>query len=195
MEKSWSGLRKKLEQDYLCEPLRGRIQYFLTHYHHAPDHYGRFCVRVDGKEVLEANPYNESYIFALANELQKARNIPPRKWDGKKMLYTEENRQIEKEAAEIAVNNGQMDIWQVMNAIEIYSHSKIQDSIYSENALVRLFAILDRRVGKRTLRNLAKIGKISTTDSTTSYQFKNQPEWLNFFYAIRLEAEGIIVLS
>lgn len=25
---SWSGIRRKLEQDYLCPALRGRIQYF-----------------------------------------------------------------------------------------------------------------------------------------------------------------------
>lgn len=47
---TWSGLRKELEQDRLCPALRGRVQYFATHYHGAPDDYGRVCVRVDGKE-------------------------------------------------------------------------------------------------------------------------------------------------
>lgn len=30
---SWSGIRRKLEQDYLCPALRGRIQYFAATYH------------------------------------------------------------------------------------------------------------------------------------------------------------------
>ena len=52
MSNSWSGVRKRLERDLLCEKLRGRVQYFLTHYHGAPDNYGRFAVRLDGKEIL-----------------------------------------------------------------------------------------------------------------------------------------------
>ena len=56
---SWSGVRVRLEKDLLCEKLRGRIQYFLTHYHGAPDQYGRFCVRLDGKEIIFANPYHD----------------------------------------------------------------------------------------------------------------------------------------
>ena len=49
MSKSWSSIRKRLEQDLLCEKLRGRVQYFRTIYHGAPDEYGRFAVRVDGQ--------------------------------------------------------------------------------------------------------------------------------------------------
>lgn len=59
MSESWSGIRKRLEQDLLCEKLRGRVQFFRTIYHGAPDEYGRFAVRVDGKEIFQANPYNE----------------------------------------------------------------------------------------------------------------------------------------
>ena len=29
---TWSGIRNKLENDYLCPALRGRIQYFATSY-------------------------------------------------------------------------------------------------------------------------------------------------------------------
>ena len=54
---TWSGLRKELEEDRLCLALRGRVQYFATHYHGAPDDYGRVCVRVDGKEYAHGNPY------------------------------------------------------------------------------------------------------------------------------------------
>mgnify|MGYP000387023834 CR=1 FL=1 len=30
---TWSGIRNKLENDYLCPALRGHIQYFATSYH------------------------------------------------------------------------------------------------------------------------------------------------------------------
>ena len=64
---TWSALRKELEEDRLCPALRGRVQYFATHYHGAPDDYGRVCVRVDGKEYLlvtagaEGTAYTEPY--------------------------------------------------------------------------------------------------------------------------------------
>lgn len=58
MGKSWSGLRKELEEELICESLKGRVQYFLTHYHGAPDNYGRVAVRVDGNEIIHGNPYS-----------------------------------------------------------------------------------------------------------------------------------------
>jgi len=63
-------------------------------------------------------------------------------------------------------------------ALEVYRNQDIQYSIYSHNPIVRMFAILDRRIGKRTLQNL----KTSVQD---------QPEWLRQFYLLRLNAENI----
>lgn len=57
MANSWSGLRQQLETEYLCPKLRGRVQYFLTHYTDAHDDYGRIAIRVDGVERLRANPF------------------------------------------------------------------------------------------------------------------------------------------
>ena len=71
MAQSWSAVRKRLEQDLLCERLRGRVQYFMTLYHNAPDRYGRFSVRVDGKELLQANPYNEVIIDEIEEKINR----------------------------------------------------------------------------------------------------------------------------
>ena len=49
---TWSGIRNKLESDYLCPALRGHIQYFATSYSKSADHEGRAAIRVDGVEVL-----------------------------------------------------------------------------------------------------------------------------------------------
>ena len=38
---TWSGIRNKLENDYLCPALRGHIQYFATSYSKSADHEGR----------------------------------------------------------------------------------------------------------------------------------------------------------
>ena len=54
---TWSGIRNKLENDYLCPALRGRIQYFATSYWESHDQTGRAAIRLDGVEVLRSNYY------------------------------------------------------------------------------------------------------------------------------------------
>jgi len=54
----------------------------------------------------------------------------------------------------------------------------INKAVENINPLVRMFAVLDRRVGKRTLVKL----KLSVD---------RQPEWLRYFYLLRLSAENI----
>ena len=54
---TWSGIRNKLEHDYLCLALRGRIQYFATSYWESHDQTGRAAIRLDGVEVLRSNYY------------------------------------------------------------------------------------------------------------------------------------------
>lgn len=66
----------------------------------------------------------------------------------------------------------------MLAAIDVYMDElTIDEALSSENPLVRLFAVLDRRVGKRRLPQLAAA-------------MKDEPEWLRFFYRLRLEAEG-----
>ena len=178
-DKSWSGLRKVLEQDFLCPALRGRVQYFLTHYHGAPDNYGRFCIRVDGQEYVMANPYTfwQKGYETLEAEIKRERGVPPREWTAHGMLHEAENEAVEEEVRRIAQTDGVFDIWDVMRAIETYRESPISESLASPVPLIRLLAYLDRRVGKRTLVQLKK--NVS------------EPDWLCFFLQLRLKAEGL----
>ena len=64
------------------------------------------------------------------------------------------------------------------DALEKYRNQSIKDSINSENPLERMFAILDRRIGKRTIAHI--------NDS-----LEKQPEWLQIFYRLRLDSESI----
>lgn len=56
---TWSGIRHKMETEYLAESLRGHIQYFVTTYSRSPDHEGRASIRFDGEEILSGNYYNQ----------------------------------------------------------------------------------------------------------------------------------------
>ena len=50
---TWSGIRKKLESEYLAESLKGEISYFATSYSRSPDHEGRAAIRYKGKEIIK----------------------------------------------------------------------------------------------------------------------------------------------
>lgn len=180
MGKSWSGLRKEIEENFICDSLKGRVKYFLTHYHGAPGKYGRVCVRVDSKEVVHGNPYDfyaKGYHFEEL-KIKKKLNIPNRKYTCKGFLYDEENVTIENMVQEMAHKDGVFEIYDFTNAIFEYKNSNIIDSVNSKNMLVRMFAVLDRRIGKRTLLKLIS-------------EVENQPDWLTVFYKLRLDAEGI----
>ena len=62
-------------------------------------------------------------------------------------------------------------------ALEMYRNQNIQKSVFSENPIVRMFAVFDRRIGKATLR------KIQDT-------IEDQPEWLHQLYLLRITAEN-----
>jgi len=77
-----------------------------------------------------------------------------------------------------ALNKGGFGHFAFYNAFHSYSNSSIEDSLAAPDPVIRLFAILDKRVGKRRLKKIVS-------------EVGNQPEWLQFFYRLRLEADGI----
>ncbi|MEA5050806.1 MAG: hypothetical protein VB021_04955 [Oscillospiraceae bacterium] len=157
----WSAIRHKLESDYLAESLRGHIQYYATSYSRSPDHEGRAAIRLDGKEIISGCYYNNWF---------KAELFPRDE--------TYENR-IHCEFAymdDTAIQLGVFDQRCFYEAFDIFDNQSIQDSLNSDNAIVRVFAVLDRRVGKRTL---IRLGETIDREDTT---FKE-------FFSIRAAAE------
>ena len=62
---TWSGIRNKLEHDYLCPALRGRIQYFAASYRESHDQTGRAAIRLNGVEVLRSGRVKIFSHFSL----------------------------------------------------------------------------------------------------------------------------------
>ena len=145
---TWSGIRHKLEQDYLAEALRGRIQYFATTYSGSPDHEGRAAIRLDGEEIVRGNYYNQ--------------------WLKAAQPFMDET----------ALEWGLFDQRSFYQAFAEFDNQSIEESLASENLLVQIMALLDRRVGKRRLRAMGA-------------SMQTEAPILKFFYTLRLEAEGI----
>ena len=155
-----------MEQDFLCAALKGRIRYFTTRYRKAHDGYGRVAILVDGKEVVnmpftvEDKGYAEVYSHK-PSETGKS--------------YAELHQEVKIKYNEA----GLFYPGDFGTALDSYLSNPISDSLKSDDWLVRLLAILDRRVGKRTLLKLK-------SDIT------QLPPWLQEFYHLRFESESLL---
>lgn len=160
---TWSGIRKKLESDYLAECLRGRIQYFATTYRESHDREGRAAILLDGKEIISGGYYKKRSV---------ADSIP--KDDKYEKRMREEFAFID----DTALRLGVFDQRCFYCSFDEFDNQSIEESLKSDDLIVRIFAILDRRVGKRRL--LAMKNAIS-----------EEPAVFQRFYEIRSTAEGL----
>lgn len=156
--KSWKYLNGQLT-DSLCEGLRGRVTYFLTRYHEVHNAYGRAAIRLDGKEIAEFMWIN---MYIEEGECGKL-------WE--KNAPKEEFRKMRRGLAE----KGILSEGDFLLAATDFLQMPIADALDSENYIIKIFAIMDKRVGKRTLQRLAN-----------SEEYKSYPDWVRQFYELRL---------
>ncbi len=156
---SWSGMRRYLEQEMLAEPLKGRITYACTTYP-GMDGCKLFEIRVDGKTAQRF-----SMETAAKDAAEGQKDLPLWQAYGAQKGLPASGKNAHDDEAFAA-------------ALATYRAIPIGQAIEHDNPLVRLFAILDRRIGKRTL--------LRVKDT-----IERQPAWLRPFYTLRLDAGGI----
>ena len=155
-EGSWMAMKKHLENDMLCNSLRGRIRYQLDVYHRYGSSGNCIMIMLDGKTVMKAG-----FMYAHAQMMKNGMICEGQHvWD-----VPMSDRDVYDDA-------------EVMDALRRYRNQTIQDSLSSDNPIERFFAIVDRRVGKRTLLKMRS-------------QIEAQPNWLQTVYRARYSAEGI----
>ena len=150
MSKSFSQIKKELEQEWTAESVKGKVEYQVTMYRKSHDSaYGRVTVLLNKETVI-----NVGYISRI-------------------ILYGEtlENR-------EEALNSGMVDSYAFFDSYYEYINNSLDENIASDNALVRLFTILDRRIGKRRFKELKDT-------------LVREAKWLEEFYDFRFKHEYI----
>ena len=165
---TWSGIRNKLENDYLCPTLRGHIQYFAASYWESHDQTGRAAIRLDGVEVLRSNYY--AYEQNYWNRYQALR---------REGIGQDDRTAPFRLAHEGTLNDGCFDNGFFYEAFHEFDNQSIEKSLVSKNPLVRILALLDRRLGKRRLLALEE-------------SMEQELDWVRAFYVIRLQAEGLM---
>lgn len=161
-EGSWSGMRKYLEKEMLAESLKGRVRYGCTAYK------GMDSCRIF--EICIDDNYKKQFSWdtLYSDMLKKGSDDSSISWSS--MRHYVDDNPVSLRDVHICED--------FRNALADYRNQDIKVSFQSENPIVRMFAILDRRVGKRTLEKLKE-----TLDE--------QPEWLKQFYILRFEAENM----
>lgn len=162
--KSWSGLNKRLS-DFLCEPLKGRITYFFTRYHKVHDSYGRAAIRLDGKESVW---FSWIELYRQENDLHN--------------LWKETGRWKPDDPdlqAKWEQNGTYCDMDFLHSALS-FIRMPFHEAIEHKDPIIRVLAVIDRRLGKRTLQRIHAEKK-----------FVSYPQWVRQFYELRFAAEGI----
>ncbi|MBX4268435.1 SF0329 family protein [Clostridium estertheticum] len=172
MQRKWSKVKKNLES-FICEALKNRVDFFVVNYKKADDGMGRAYITVDKKEVLNMCTFiAERRQYAIYDELR----FPDENYS---VDDYDTNRRIDYKAHELTKKEGIFCQYDFFEALEFYFSASIEKSLISDNMLVKIFALIDKRTGKRTLEKLKDT-------------IKNEVEIINYFYKLRCEAEGII---
>ena len=162
---SWSGMRKYLEQEMLAESLKGRIRYGCTSY-----------VGMDGCHIFEicidGKPFKR-FSWETVNIYLIDHGYKDNPSGGITGYWAKFWELIDEYPV---TDRTEYTDGEFCEALEKYRSQDIQVSIHSDHPLVRMFAVLDRRVGKRTL---------------TKMKDEPQHQWLQQIYDLRFRAEGI----
>lgn len=157
----WSGLSKQLT-DSLCDALKSRITFFLTRYHSVHDSYGRAAIRLDGKELVVFSWVEMYHQEADTSELWKVDRQRP---------YDEMVEEL-KPKWDADCTYSEMDF---LDAALTFRNMSIKDALDSENYIIKILVILDKRIGKRTLDQIK-----------TANEYLQYPPWVQQFYHLRL---------
>lgn len=157
--KSWADLNKQLT-DLLCDELKERISYFLTYYHKVHNSYGRAAIRLDKREIV---CFSWIEMCRQENDLHEV-------WK-KTGVWDDHDPDLKKKWDENATH----DDTDFLSAATSFLQMPIMDALNSDNDIVRIFAILDRRIGKRTLQKIKEDGL-----------YQSDPLWVKQFYELRL---------
>ncbi|MVP01190.1 hypothetical protein [Paenibacillus lutrae] len=146
----WSKMKMRMESR-LCDSLKGRIQYNSTRYRGSHDQVGRAWITFDHVILHDFCTTKRSYKYnSSANSIQKENHC----LDWNDPLQQKGYYQAYKLADEELRSQGYYNQYQFYDAIEEFLNLPINRAVTSENALIRSFAYVDKRVGKRTLLSI-----------------------------------------
>ena len=124
----WSKLKMRIKS-LICPELRKRIDFHITSYRESHDGVEKAWVTLDGEKILTCGHYDYEFTFA-DGYYSGMRGQELMEWLEKKEVYNPSY---------------------LVGSMRAYVDISIDEALQSENPFIKALAIIDRRVGKRTL--------------------------------------------
>lgn len=185
---SWSKLKQQLES-FLCPALYGRVEYRATSYRYLPDKSGDCYIAVDKKNVLnmidtttlirwyqtELEIKNDSAIqIPISNdEIEAVRKDTKGTVPEDRLKVIARGRKISEHAKELLSAQSSLSKSNFIVAATKFLSLPIEESIESNDILLNILALADRRVGKKRILNMTE-------------KMKLKHPIVQFFYELRL---------
>lgn len=172
---SWSKLKKNLES-YLCPALYGRVEYSASSYRYLPDKSGLCYITVDRKNVLNMSDKTNIIKWYLnEQEIKNDSTIQiPINIEEIEAVKKESNGIIPEDRLQVIARGRKLSEYakEVLSAQSSLSKSNfvivsnkflstpIEESIESNDILLNVLALVDRRLGKKRILNMSEKMKL-----------------------------------
>ncbi|WP_152392897.1 SF0329 family protein [Paenibacillus guangzhouensis] len=165
---SWSKLKQHLES-FLCPALYGRVEYRATSYRYLPDKAGLCYIAVDKKNVFnmsditlikwyqtELEIKNDSDIqIPISNEeIETVRKETKGNVPEDRLKVIARNRKISEYAKELLSAQQSLSKSNFTVVAKKFLSISIEESIESNDILLNILALVDRRVGKKRILDM-----------------------------------------
>lgn len=185
---TWSKLKKNLES-FLCPALKERVEYRASSYRYLPDKAGTCYIAIDKKNVLNMSDINTSIKWyqteleikndsdiqiPISNEeVEAIRNETKGMVPEDRLQVIARSRKLSEHAKEMLSAQSSLSKSNFIVVANKFLSTPIEESIESNDILLNILALVDRRVGKKRILNMTE-------------QIKSKHPAVQYFYELRL---------
>ena len=172
---AWSKMKQILES-FLCTALFGRVEYCATSYRYLPDKAGLSYITVNKKNVFNRNDVttlirwyqteqeikNDPNIKIYINneEIEAVRKDTQGTVPEDRLIVIARNRKITDYAKELLSEQSVLSKSNFIVVANKFLSISLKDSIESNDILLNILALVDRRVGKKRLLRMCENMKL-----------------------------------
>jgi hypothetical protein len=171
----WSKMKQQLES-FLCPALVGRVEYRASSYRYMPDKVGQCYIMVDKKDVFNMKDVTTSIRWYQTEQEIKTDlylHIPV-SLDDVEVVRKDTGGRVPEERLVVIARNNKISVYakdmfeaqaalcksDFYNTANQFLSVSIDECFESNNILLNIFALIDRRVGKRRLLNMKESMKL-----------------------------------
>lgn len=183
----WSKMKQHLEK-FLCPVLVGRVEYRATSYRYIPDKSGQCYIAVDKKDVFNMSDVTTTIRwYQTEQEIKNDPNVQiPISMEDIETVRKDTGGRVPEERLAVIARSHKISVFakEILEAQVVLSKSNfyldantflsnpIEQSLESKDILLNIFALVDKRLGKKRIISMEE-------------KMKLKHPIVQFFYALR----------